>query len=77
MSTEYSDYRKAGAILIAYHQTRTDETGACTDYRVKSVRLSQYLPRGRRHDLRSGFTGLLAPLLRQSHSDCLAGPSGR
>jgi len=46
VSTEYGDYRKAGAILIAYHQTRTDETGARTDYRVKSVRISRYLPRG-------------------------------
>lgn len=44
-STEYGDYRNSGTILTAYHQTLTDATGARTDYRAKSVKVSRYLPR--------------------------------
>ena len=45
ISTEYGDYRKSDAILISYHQMRTDATGALTEYRVKSATVSRHLPR--------------------------------
>jgi aspartyl protease len=46
VSTEYSDYRKLGAIFVSYHKVQTDATGARTDYRVKTAAVSRNLPRG-------------------------------